>query len=92
MLTREEVERVLREGLDRARVLYESTRCEFRDAISDIPALPTPDGHLQITKTGRANSAARDAFLQAIHEFNDFVLDGKVPQRLKSPGNQRPKF
>ncbi len=84
MRTREEIERVLREELERARRAHDQAKETFSDIVADLPSgLPPPDGGMRIDKAGRAECSTLEAYAQAIREFNEFVIHGTVPERLK---------
>ncbi len=86
MQTRQEIERVLHEELNRARTAHEQAKEAFGALISDIPSgLPSPDGSARIASAGKINISKLEDYAQAIREFNDFVLHGVVPERLKEP-------
>lgn len=89
MRTREEIERVLREELERARRAHDQAKETFSDIVADVPSgLPPPDGGMRIDKAGRAECSTLEAFAQAIREFNEFVLHGTIPERLKAWGEE----
>ncbi len=84
MQSRYEIERVLREDLERAPVAYERERGEFRDVMADTPSgKQQPEGSVRISKAANADSSARRAYLLAILEFSDFIVRGAIPERLR---------
>lgn len=83
MQSRYEIERVLREELERARVDYERARGEFRDVMAHTPSGKQLEGSMRISKAANADSFARRAYLLAILEFSDFIVRGTVPERLR---------
>jgi hypothetical protein len=86
MRTREEIENVLIAELDRTKMAHDKARKEFNALLADIPSgLPYPDGTLRMTKAGRANTQTMDAYARALREFNAFIIDGSIPERLKKP-------
>ncbi len=62
MQTREEIECVLREELDRARSEHEQAT---------------------IGTGARSNASTREVYAKALREFNEFILHGVIPERLK---------
>jgi hypothetical protein len=83
MLTRRDIEFILSGDLERARVAFESARENFRSIMSDIPSgIPQPDGTLRIELAGTAFRIAIDDYSVALREFNNFLIDGAVPERL----------
>lgn len=84
MPTRQEIERVLRDELHRARTAHEQAKEEFKITSAEIPSgLPHPDGVTRIANAGNANASALVAYARAVKEFNDFILHGIIPERLK---------
>ena len=70
--------------LDRTRRSYDQARREFIALTSEIPSgIPHPDGTARITNAGRKNAATLKDYMRALREFNDFALNGKVPDRIK---------
>ncbi len=89
MRTREEIERRLRKELERARQAHEQAKEAFKDIGSHASSgLLHPNGRARIAKGRRALSAAMEAYSHAIREFDDFILDGKIPERLKACGKK----
>lgn len=86
MRTREEIEHVLFDDLDRTKIAHEKTRKAFNAVLADIPSgVPAPDGTLRITNAAKANTLAMNAYARALREFNKFIIDGAIPARLKEP-------
>ncbi|MCU1261458.1 MAG: hypothetical protein JWO80_4343 [Bryobacterales bacterium] len=84
MRSRDEIERLLFEELDRAKLAHEHAKKEFKAVLSQIPSgLPQPDGTARISNAGRANASTLNGYVQALREFNAFVIHGAVPERLK---------
>jgi hypothetical protein len=85
MLSRIEVESVLHAELARKKSACEATRKEFNEIISDIPSgLPQPDGTARISTAGSDFRFALRDYEQALREFNEFVLHGRIPERFKA--------
>jgi hypothetical protein len=68
--SREEIERVLFDELDRTKSAHERAHKKFKVVMADIPSgLPQPDGTARITNAGRANTSTLDAYIRALREF-----------------------
>jgi hypothetical protein len=51
--------------------------------MSDIPSgLPHPDGTHRIRNASKKYYATMDDYQRAIDEFNEFIKDGTIPERL----------
>jgi hypothetical protein len=84
VLSREGIERVLTEDLDRARQAYDTASREFKTVTLEIPSgLPHPDGTDRIRIMGDAYNSAMKQYAVALQEFNAFVTHRVVPERLK---------
>lgn len=85
MTKREEIERILHDELERARSFYNSRTDQFHTAIKGI--VPTDanlaDGTPAIRAAGTERRGALGAYLLALKRFNDFVVNGIVPDDLK---------
>jgi hypothetical protein len=85
LIQRAEIERILHDELERARILYNSETTGFRVATKDI--IPTDANYPDLTATIRAAGADRRSALQAyalaLKRFTDFVVEGVVPDDLK---------
>jgi hypothetical protein len=83
MLSRVEIEEILRAELERARSQRESAKEEFARVCNDIPSgLPHPDGTQRILNASREQTAAQEAFAAALQRFNAFILRGEIPDHL----------
>ena len=86
MESRARIERALLTELKRAQEIYEQRRREFGAVIAEVPSgIPQPDGQVRITNARADNSSALEGFTRALRDFNDFVLNGVVPEHLKNP-------
>ena len=84
-MNRAEIENVLHDELERARLLYESEAKDFRTATKGmIPTDPDhPDRTAAIRTAGDERRSALHAYLRALKRFSDFIIDGVVPEELK---------
>ena len=79
------VEQTLIDEVNRARLVYEGRSKDFQVVVSDIPSgLPHPDGTARIRNAGICSRSAAADYAHALQEFNAFILDGVVPERLKA--------
>jgi hypothetical protein len=82
--SREKIERLLLNELEITKNVYEQRRNEFRAVISEIPSgIPQPDNQIRIENARVHTSAALELYTRALREFNEFVLNGVVPERMK---------
>jgi hypothetical protein len=81
--SRDEIDRVLRDNLDRAKVVFESARTEFKSMMHDIPSGPPHADATARMQTGNSYRAAMADYRRAAREFSDFLLHDIVPYRLK---------
>jgi hypothetical protein len=85
-LSREEVERILRQEVERRKTGYEGARLEFDRIYNNIPSgLPSPDGTERIKNAGRDYRFNMREYDAALHEFNSFLCWGIIPDRLREP-------
>ena len=84
-MNRAEIEKVLHEELERARLLYISDANDFRTATKGmIPTDPDhPDRTAAIRTAGEERRSALDVYSRALNRFMDFIIDGVVPDDLK---------
>ena len=83
MRGRVDVERILRENLEAAKVALDSATIEFRAVMSDIPSAPPhPDGGIRVRLAGSSRRLATEDYQEALREFSDFFIHGIVPDRL----------
>jgi len=83
----DEISRILKQAVIRARSEYERAHAEFKAVTGDIPSgLPPPDGMQRIRNAGNSYRATMDAYQAALHEFNTYITQGRIPVRLKDRG------
>jgi hypothetical protein len=83
MLSRYEIEEILKAELVLAKSRHEAAKAYFALVCRDTPSgLPYPDGSQRIINAGRDRTAAQEAFSTALKRFNDFILHGKIPEHL----------
>ena len=84
MPARLNVERALAADLGRARFLYEQTSAYVRGLIVDVPShIPHPDEGPRIKNAEISQESAKAAYVESLREFNGFIVDGVIPDRLK---------
>ena len=85
MKRRDEIERILHDELERARSSYDSQTDQFRTATKGIVPKDAslPDGTPAIRAAGTERRAALEAYSLALKRFNNFVVNGIVPDDLK---------
>jgi len=84
MKARDEIERTLRREVEHFHKAYNIATNEFQNVAADIPSgLPCPDGTDRLINAGKAYRFAMNAYAKALEEYNDFVLTGSIPERLK---------
>jgi hypothetical protein len=85
--SRDETDRALRDNLDRAKLLFECARVEFKAMMHDIPSgLPHTDGTAEMQQAGNLYRSAMKDYRRAAEEFSDFLFHDIVPYRLKECG------
>ena len=84
-MERGQIEKILHDELERARLLYESEAKDFRTATKGM--IPTdvdyPDRTAAIRTAGEERRSALHAYSRALKRFTDFIVDGVVPDDLK---------
>ena len=85
MTRREEIERILHDDLERARILFDAETDEFRTATKGMTPSDDadPEGTPEIRAAGTERRSALTAYSRALRRFNDFIQDGVVPDDLK---------
>jgi hypothetical protein len=79
-----EVEDILRNDLERAKKEYEAARRNFWQVCSDVPSgIPHPDSERRILKTALVQTHAMNGLATALKRFNDYLINGTVPEDLK---------
>ena len=85
-MNRAAIEMILINNLDNAKAAFNASKEEFRRLTGDVPSgIPHPDGTDRLRNFGVGYALAFDTYSRALKEFNDFLLHGIVPERLKSP-------
>jgi hypothetical protein len=80
---RSEIETILRDEVGRARRAYQQAHLDFNSVTADIPSgLPAPDGTERIRNAGHAYRSTMNVYSDALREFNNFITDGVIPERL----------
>jgi len=82
-MNREEVARILRDDVERAKAVSETASAEFEAILNDIPSsIPHPDGALRIRNASIESAAARTHFMHAIKRQAAFLVHGTLPEDL----------
>src|SRR4051812_3253199 len=85
----QKIESLLASEVEHARAAFQAAKANLRESTNDIPSeIPHPDGVHRIQRAGTEFHAAMAAYAIAIREFNDFLIDKCVPDRLKQTGTQ----
>ncbi|HWE49467.1 MAG TPA: hypothetical protein VG273_06745 [Bryobacteraceae bacterium] len=84
MVSREEVERILRQDVERKKAAYQSARLYFDSISHNIPSgLPSPDGTERIRNAGKDYRFSMREYDVALHDFNSFLCWGIIPEHLR---------
>ena len=88
-----EIEDRLRKDLHVAGQRFESTTREFGAVTAAVPSgIPYPDSVTRLKQVGAERRDATEALRDALRRWNEFVLDGKVPDDLaESLDERKPK-
>jgi hypothetical protein len=79
-----DVEAILRQKLRLAELAFEAAKIELKEVTSDIPSgLPHPDGAGRIRNAGIAYRSAVGRYCFALSQFNEFLINGTIPEDLK---------
>jgi hypothetical protein len=79
-----DIARVLRNDVFRAKRAYEVAHSEFMAVANDIPSqLPQPDGTARIINAGKAYRSTMDIYSRTLREFNNYIATGDIPDRIK---------
>ena len=83
-LDRHKLERILADEVERARAAFEAAKATFVTVTSDVPSsIPQPDGSFRLERAGHDFRTTIEEYSQVLHEFNNFIIDGTVPDRLQ---------
>src|SRR3981081_1211647 len=78
-----EIDAFLIAEITRTKGLWDLSKQKFTLVVNDIPSgLPSPDGVARIKMVAAEHNFALRAYSAALNEFNEFIIDGKVPDRL----------
>ena len=82
----------LRTEVERTHGEYIRAKDEFWKIAVDAPSgLPHPDGTQRVQIAARAQTAAMMSYTKAIRQFNEFALDGTIPDELLPEKNPQRK-
>ena len=74
------------EQLAKAQAVQIAANIEFNRLVRESPGdLPHPDGALTIQQAGSIARVALRRYLHALKQFNDFTLNGAIPEDLLPP-------
>lgn len=83
---------ILRAEVDQACEAYAKAKQNFWHISADVPTgLPHPEGRQRIENASRAQTVAMVAYTRALRRFNEFLLNGTVPEDLKNTREQAEK-
>jgi len=84
-MNRAQIEKILHDELERARLLYDAETEAFQTATEEIIAADPdhPDRTAAIRLAGEKRRSALDVYSRALDRFVDFIIDGVVPDELK---------
>lgn len=75
---------ILRAEVDLAREEYLEAKRRFWEVCAEAPSgLPHPDGSHPIEVASRAQTANMIAYTKTLTRFNQFLLNGTIPEDLK---------
>ena len=81
----------LRSEVDRTNREYSNAKQHFWNICMEAPSgLPHPDGKQRLDIAARAQSGAMIAYAEALRRFNDFLLDGAIPEDLADSAVTQP--
>lgn len=76
---------ILRAEVDRASQEYAKAKQNFWHISADVPTgLPHPDGRQRIENASHAQTSAMIAYTRALRRFNEFLLNGTIPEDLRN--------
>ncbi len=85
-MTRDEIERVLRQEVDRTRAVYEHATEELSAIVAKTPSELLIDGNARMAIAQSIQGAALEAHANAVVELSKLVHEGLVPDWLKDRG------
>ena len=79
------IEEALRAELQAARAAFTEVKEQYRHAIALVEDLGpnSPDGHHALRELVKEQGRATSRYRTALLEFDDFVLRGTIPERLR---------
>ncbi len=78
---REQIENRLRSELHEARRRFESATGDFGAVTASVPSgIPFPDNVTRLQQAGCERHAAMRELREALRRWNEFVIDGKLPE------------
>jgi len=85
LMNRAQIEKILHDELERARLLYDAETKAFGSATKGmIPTDPDhPDRTAAIRTAGEERRSALDVYSRALNRIMDFIINGVVPDDLK---------
>jgi hypothetical protein len=84
MHSRQAIETILFDELERRKQVMRQVRKHFCEVALDVPSLlPDPVETQRIRNAREMDASARNDFLVALREFNDFILRDELPERFK---------
>ena len=84
MPQRNDIPHILRDEVARAKIAYEIALTEWKAVSIDVPpGTPNPDGALKVRQAATSYRISMDSYDFALKEFNTFIREGIVPDRLK---------
>jgi hypothetical protein len=84
MDSRQAIEIILSDELERRRQIMHQVRKHFCEVVLDASSLlPDPVETERIRNAREMDASARNDFLVALREFNDFILRDELPERFK---------
>jgi hypothetical protein len=82
----------LRAKVDHTREDYFRAREDFWKIAAEAPSgLPNADGSRRVENAARAQTATMVSYAKALRQFNEFLLDGTVPEELLPEKNPQRK-
>ena len=87
---RQNIESTLAVDLKKAQEAFNIAKKTFNDATREVPSgTPHPDGAHLLKRSGAAFRSSMEAYAQALSEFNRFIIDGTIPERLRDDATGR---
>lgn len=75
----------LQAELNRAKQAFDRAKEDFWRVAAAAPSgLPHPDGTQQVHNAARAHMHAMNTYTKALKRFNEYLLNGTIPEDLRS--------